>query len=787
MRRALPYLFILLAAPLLAADGDQSYISYNDGDNVVRQAYDGRDIEARVNLPVFAGDQLVTGRRGRSEIRLADGSIIAVDRESAVEITSIANTFESEDTQSVVSLRRGAAIVHLQRDEDVPIRLDTPVATYVALAAGIYSVELDARGRDEITVLSGATEVRTRERSYRLRAGEAAQVDESGIYDIRSARGDESSFERWYLQRVDRYEGRRSRYLDSRYAWVEADLDDHGDWVYVGEFGWVWRPYVVAGWRPYYHGSWVYGPRGHLIWSSYEPWGWYPYHYGRWTHSRLYGWVWLPGYRYSPAWVYWAYGPSWVGWVPSGWYDCYRPYNWIWNGYHVGRTTVGVGFFGRINLVGSDLSGWTILESGTIVSTRVDRAAMTLDQARSRMARDGGHGVFSSSPVRFTRDDIKDPAAAVGRVSRLGLGGGTGKEGSGSLADLTPFFRRDPELSPAVRAGLDRSNLSEAARRITVPTPSPDRATSQTPSSRTLRGAVNRTGGAGGSSSAAGGRTIGTSPSSQPRQGTIQRTVPSAQAPSDAGGRIERSAPTTESPRATPSTGGRIERSAPSETPRAAPAPSTGGRIERSEPSSDRSRSVTREPGGGSVQRLAPVETTRPEAAPRSESGSDDSWRGRIVRSEASPAPRAESPEPQPERVQRDWRSTPTYDRDRAGSPDRGGSSARDATPIPRQVIDRIGGARIVPNRDSGETRSSGDRGRISAPRGSSSREPSVSREPSSSRSSASPRSSSGSSGGSVSRPSSSSSSPRSSTSSSRSAPAPSRSEGGSRSNMRKQ
>ncbi len=694
MKRALPFLFLFFAIPLWAAEGDQSYISYDDGQSVVRQAYDGREIEARVNLPIFAGDQIVTGRRGRSEIRLADGSIIAVDRDSALEVSSIANTFEGEDAQSVANLRRGSAIVHLQRDEDPALRLDTPVASYVSLTAGIYSVEVDARGRDQVTVLSGATEVRTQQRSYRLRAGETARVDADGISDIQATSGSESSFERWYLQRVDRYEGRRARYLDSRYSWVEADLADHGDWVYVGEFGWVWRPYARAGWRPYYDGSWVYGPRGHMIWSSYEPWGWYPYHYGRWSYSGMYGWVWLPGYRYSPAWVYWAYGPSWVGWAPSGWYDCYRPYNWIWNGYNSGRM-VGVGFFGRINLVGSDLSGWTILESGTIVSTRVDRAALTLDAARARMARDGGSGIFSSSPVRFSRDDIKDPAAAVGRVSRLGLGGGTGKEGSGSLTDLTSFFRRDPELSPAVRSGLERSNLSEAARRITVPTPSPDRSTSLEPA-RSLGRAVERAGG---------GRAIerGEAPATAPRRGTINRTTPSAQSPAGA-------------------TPGRVERGGSDAAPRAVPG---------------RGRVISRESGEGTVRRAAPADTPRaPEAAPRSEKGADQSWRGHVVRPDPQPAPPAQAapsrdvaaPDPaerQLDRVDRNWRSRSTYGSRERGSSEPSGATRRDPTPIPRQVIDRIGGARIVPDRDSGSSRSGESRGRIGAPRGSSSPAPS--------------------------------------------------------------
>jgi hypothetical protein len=759
MRRVLlPVLLLAFALPLAAADGDQSYISYDDGQTIVVQGYDGREIEARVNLPVFAGDQIVTGRRGRTEIRLADGSVIAVDRESAVLITAVGNTFESQDEQSVVSLRRGAAIVHQQRDDDPVLRLDTSSASYAALSAGIYSVELDRRGSDHVTVLSGSLEVRTQERAYRLRAGESARVDVGGISDVRTASGSENSFERWYLNRVDRYEGRRTRYLDSRYSWVEADLADHGDWVYVGEFGWVWRPYVVAGWRPYYHGSWHYGPRGHLIWSSYEPWGWYPYHYGRWTYSGMYGWVWLPGYRYSPAWVYWAYGPSWVGWVPSGWYDCYRPYNWIWNGYggyygggnHNGGyqgVTVGVGFFGRVNLVGADLSGWTILESGAVISTRVDQAAMTLDGARARIARDGGRGVFSSSPVRLSGEDIKNPAAAVGRVSRLGLGGGTGTEGSGSLTDLTSFFRRDPELSPAVRSGLDRSNLNEAARRMTVPTPAPDKATSQTPGRSLARGGER--GGAG---------TAGDTRAAQPRQGTISRGIPAGEG-STPSGRITRGTSTT-----------------PSTEPRAVTpnAPARG-------------RVITRDSGSGnSAPRIAPAETPRAETpraeTPRTETRRitpepDDSWRGRVVRPEpqqAPPARDAVTPAPSrgADRTEGDWRGTSSFRSPERSSPSSRGSSTRsDPTPIPRKVIDSIGGARIVPNRDSGSSRGGESRGRIGAPRSSS---------PSGSHSPGSP---SRSGGGTVSAPRPSA--PSSSSSPARSAP-PASSSGDSKSNMRK-
>ena len=52
---------------------------------------------------------------------------------------------------------------------------------------------------------------------------------------------------------------------------------------------------------------------------SYESdweWGWAPFHYGRWYLDQGYGWVWIPGSAWAPAWVSWRYGGGYVGWAP---------------------------------------------------------------------------------------------------------------------------------------------------------------------------------------------------------------------------------------------------------------------------------------------------------------------------------------------------------------------------------------------------------------------------------------------------------------------------------------
>ncbi|MFN2239382.1 MAG: DUF6600 domain-containing protein [Thermoanaerobaculia bacterium] len=741
MRRA-PIIFAFLFAATSGFASEQSYISYDDGQSVVRQNFDSRELEARVNMPVFPGDEIVTARRGRTEIRLADGNVVVVDQNSHLQLSAIANSYEGTDAQSIASLQYGSVIVHNPADDIQPLRLDTGLASYVLLTDGIVSVTTGARERDEVHVLSGALEIRTQARTYRLRAGESARVDVEGIRDIQAASGSESGFERWYLSRIDRYSRGSSRYLDSRLSYVEADLADHGSWVYAGTYGWVWRPDVSAGWRPYYNGSWVRGPWGGLVWSSYEPWGWGPYHYGRWAWDPTYGWFWSPGSLYAPAWVYWSFGPSYIGWSPIGWYSCFRPYQPWYYGRSGWSASFGVGFYGQIRLSGADLSGWTFMDSGHVVSRRVDRAALTTDRIRERLAREGDRAVFASGSPRFTKDEIRNPQAALGQVVRRSLGGGTGTEGSGSLSDLTPFFRRDPELSPEVRQTLSRPGLTTAVRRtITdLPNPASDRAPAAVRSGEapSAPSGVIRRGGGGASTPAptvdTRSRVIGRTPAG---------TTPAAAEPSP--GTIRRPAPDAGAVRTRPS----------------APEPSV------TEPGETRG-TVRARPSAPASQTPA-VDPPSPNRLQ-----SDDGWRARPTVPRTGTAPRASESS--------DWRraapSRPSGETGRAESPDR-------TAPVPRRVIDSIGGARMVPSRPSGSEertaapsseRSRGTTARPSAAPRSSGTVARPSSAPRSSGTVAKP-SSTPRSGGTVSRPSST---PRSSGTVSRPSSAPRSSSGSS-------
>ena len=98
-------------------------------------------------------------------------------------------------------------------------------------------------------------------------------------------------------------------------SYFHQELSPHGRWVSSAAYGEVWYPTVVAaGWQPYLDGEWAYTDYG-WTWVSHDPFGPDPFHYGTWVWIDPYGWCWVPGYVWGPAWVTWAYTDSYIGWA----------------------------------------------------------------------------------------------------------------------------------------------------------------------------------------------------------------------------------------------------------------------------------------------------------------------------------------------------------------------------------------------------------------------------------------------------------------------------------------
>ncbi len=96
------------------------------------------------------------------------------------------------------------------------------------------------------------------------------------------------------------------------------NLAPYGQWIDDPQYGYVWSPNESSSFRPYYtNGYWVMTDYGNT-WVSDYPWGWACFHYGRWTYDNYYGWLWIPGNNWGPAWVSWRYGDGFYGWAPLG-------------------------------------------------------------------------------------------------------------------------------------------------------------------------------------------------------------------------------------------------------------------------------------------------------------------------------------------------------------------------------------------------------------------------------------------------------------------------------------
>src|SRR5437879_5380115 len=179
----LTFLTLLIGLPLQASDGKaQSYFTYDDGGTIVRQGDDQN--EARINYPLFPGDEVTTGRRGRSEIRLSDGNVLGLDRTTTVHFQSILDSYDGDSSQTVTELRFGHVIVQRTQSGNDLLRLDTESASYMATEEAIYAVDSDGRGHDRVTVYEGSVEIRTPKNTATLHGGDEAHVDEQGLYGV---------------------------------------------------------------------------------------------------------------------------------------------------------------------------------------------------------------------------------------------------------------------------------------------------------------------------------------------------------------------------------------------------------------------------------------------------------------------------------------------------------------------------------------------------------------------------------------------------------------------------
>jgi len=303
-------------------------LSYTNGD-VSFWRPGGEDwAPAQVNTPLAPGDQLYTGNRGNLEVQIDSRGFVRAWGDSQLGLEN----HEPDFLQ--IKIAAGHVSLDLRAlDPGRTVELDTPAAAFTIDRPGYYRVDVSPDRTSFITRRGGtATMTPAGGQTVSIAASEQVVVT-GGATPVQTFVAPETDvWDRWNYARTDALVDTVSaRYVPAGVSGVD-DLDQHGAWRVVPEYGSVWVPEGVASdWAPYTTGRWIWDVRYGWSWVDTAPWGWAPYHYGRWVHLG-HVWAWAPGPIvvrpvYAPALVAFfgapgvrvAIGAPFVSWVALGW------------------------------------------------------------------------------------------------------------------------------------------------------------------------------------------------------------------------------------------------------------------------------------------------------------------------------------------------------------------------------------------------------------------------------------------------------------------------------------
>ncbi len=295
-------------------------INYSLGESYVDRSFEEGLEEAVVNLPIFNKDRVGT-TDGRLELYLGRFNYLRLDYDSEILFYQAPRLGK---TRTTIRIDRGGIYLYVNHlDYGRDIQVQTPDCGVFILENGRYRINVHTRGGTEILVYRGMTEVSGEYRGSNVRSMYGMTMFNGDVYQnpVPIIRSGQNDFELWNMERnrlISRLIGYRSRYLNPAYANYEYELSRSGRWSYDSSFRThIWIPHNPGPtWKPYYRGRWIHHPYYGNVWTSYDSWGWYTHHYGRWHWSHAYGWYWIPGNKWSPAWVSWSWTDNYYGWCP---------------------------------------------------------------------------------------------------------------------------------------------------------------------------------------------------------------------------------------------------------------------------------------------------------------------------------------------------------------------------------------------------------------------------------------------------------------------------------------
>jgi hypothetical protein len=308
------FLFIPGFSNLSAEDSSAAlgygHISYVDkGATVIRQ--DKTEQKAIVNLPVVPGDQIVTGDEGRCEIQFGNGTILRLDKNSRLKVTTIlAPTLTTNWKVTTLHLMRGQLYSMTQNYNKEMFQVITPNAAIDLKKRAATTIRLEEDGdtfifadKGKFKVMFGenvknlSTEKITPKKGYLISANHKLSLvkDERDIDFVGWNEYVNRNFKDLHYG-VSKVPKKIYRHNKGLVYWAEKWSNLYGDWIYDDVFGYVWKPgdeIFSYSKRPFFHAQYVRVNK-ELFLVPTQPWGWAPAHMGTWVWMK-WGWTWVPG------------------------------------------------------------------------------------------------------------------------------------------------------------------------------------------------------------------------------------------------------------------------------------------------------------------------------------------------------------------------------------------------------------------------------------------------------------------------------------------------------------
>lgn len=300
--------------------------------------------EAIVNLPLLAGDAVITPAGSRCEIQSDNGTVLRLDHDSELRVaTVLAQSLTSNWKVTSLQLVRGAFYIINNTYNQEMVQAQTPNAALKLDRDCRALLALTGAGDTSLYMLNGRATLLFGRSSRslgqeRVKGGQSLRV--SAADQLQPIARGFSDFHLWN-EGVDRHfdelhEGVNQlpkplqRYMPALVHWAAKWSSVYGEWVWDDLYGYVWRPYTdtFSLHRPFFNASWV-TIRGHRFLVPQEPWGWAPAYLGTWVWMGRHGWVWVPGdFGRSEPWYmraefgfhgFYTMG-DWFGWLRPAFY-----------------------------------------------------------------------------------------------------------------------------------------------------------------------------------------------------------------------------------------------------------------------------------------------------------------------------------------------------------------------------------------------------------------------------------------------------------------------------------